>query len=353
MPFARPTLTELAERARDDLDGALPGADSRLRRSALEVLGRVHAGGLHGLYGYLDWLARQVIPDTAEQEYLERWAGVWGVARRAPAQAAGAAVFTGAEAAVVPAGSLLQRGDGVEYLTAAEAVIDGGSAEAAIEAVEPGLAGNAEAGTALQLVSPIAGVNAQAAVAEPGASGGADQEDDAQLLERLLLRVQEPPQGGAAHDYVQWARQVPGVTRVWVYPDWVGRGTVGVTFTMDGKPDDIIPTEIEVGIVAAHLEPLRPVTAELFVFAPVPTPLDLSIELTPDTAAVRAAVEAEVADWLARDAEPGAVLRLSRLSEAISAAPGEQHHRLVSPSADKQHGPGELAVPGSITWVSP
>lgn len=78
MPFQRPTLPQLIERAAADIESRLPGTDPRLRRALLGVLARTHAGAVHGLYGALDWLARQIIPDTAEAEILDRWADWWG-----------------------------------------------------------------------------------------------------------------------------------------------------------------------------------------------------------------------------------------------------------------------------------
>ena len=43
MPFARPSLADLIARAAADIEAGLPGADARLRRSNLAVLGRMHA----------------------------------------------------------------------------------------------------------------------------------------------------------------------------------------------------------------------------------------------------------------------------------------------------------------------
>ncbi len=34
--------------------------------------------------------------------------------------------------------------------------------------------------------------------------------------------------------YEQWAREVPGVARAFVYPNYFGLGTVGITFLTDG-----------------------------------------------------------------------------------------------------------------------
>lgn len=350
MSFVRPTLTELIQRAQDDIDARLPGADSRLRRSALGVLATTHAGAVHGLYGYLDHLARQILPDTADGAELERHAAIWGVTRKVATLAAGPVIATGVDGSVIPAGTVLQRPGGLEYLTLADATIEGGEATLTLAAASSGVEAVAATGAKLTFVSPVAGVGAVAIVDDAGLAGGAEAESDDQLRERLLARIRQAPEGGARHDYEIWALQVAEVTRVWVYPGWMGAGTVGVAFMLDGRPDPI-PLEDDVETVMTHLEALAPVTAELVVFAPTPVDLDIEISgLDPDNAAVRAAIEAEVTDLLFRDAQPGGTILISRLRESISQAAGESDHVLVSPTANIVHGPGELAVLGVIDW---
>lgn len=351
MSFTRPTLAELSDRVAADIETRFPGADSRLRFSVLGTLARVLAGGMHGLYGHLDFLSQQLLPDRAESEYLRRWGGVYGLTIKPATAAAGAATITGTDDTLIEAGTLLQRGDGVEYATTTDAVIAGGGATLAIAAVAPGAAGSALTGVKLTFVSPVAGVAAEAVVAAPGLTGGEDEETDDRYRARLLARIRQPPQGGARSDYERWALEVSGVTRAWVYPEWMGAGTVGVTFVMDGR-DDAIPLAADVNAVAAHLDPLRPVTADVVVFAPTPEPLDLEISgLDPDNAEVRAAVEEEVRDLLFREAQPGGAILLSHLREAISVAAGELDHVLVSPVANVTHAPGHLATLGEITWT--
>ena len=350
MPFNRPTLSTLVERARDDLDARLPGADSRLRRSALDVLARVHAGAVDGLHGFQQWISRQILPDTSEGEVLARQAAIWGLQRKAAMSASGSIRVTGANGAELPAGTALLRGDGVEYLTTAAAVLAGGAAIAGVRAVEAGRGGNAEPGTRLTFVSPVPGVNAVAQVAAGAIGGGDDQESDDALRARLLDRIRRPPHGGSRSDYERWALEVAGVTRAWVTPGVFGPGTVGLQFVADGRAN-IIPTADEVAVVQAYLDPLRPVTAELFVTAPIAFPVALLIRAIPSTAAVKAAIAAEVEDLLAREAVPGGTILISHLREAISLAAGEHDHELVQPAGNVQVGPGYLVVPGPIHWV--
>ena len=103
MPFQRPTLTDLQTQIAADIESRLPGADSQLRRSFLGVLSRAFTGSLHGLYGYLDFTSKQVFPDTAESEFLDRWAGIWGVTRKPAWPTSGTVTFTGTNGSVIPA----------------------------------------------------------------------------------------------------------------------------------------------------------------------------------------------------------------------------------------------------------
>jgi len=356
--FTRPNLPTIIERIAADIDARLPGADARLAFSNLNVLAYAQAGAVHGLYGYLEYLSRQLFPDTAEAEYLERWSSIWAVVRKAAAPATGSVNLTGTTGAVVPLGTLLQRADGRQYQSTAEVVLSSGAGGAPVVAVLAGLAGCAVAGVGLSLVSPIVGVASGAVVGTGGLTGGSDAESDAALRERLLAHIAAPPQGGAASDYVLWALQVSGVTRAWVYPQELGVGTVTVRFVRDGDVDGggpgdaLIPDASEVAAVQEHLNNRRPVTAAVTVVAPVAAPLNFVIAgLTPANSAVQAAVALELQDLLLRESVPGGTLLLSHIRAAISGATGEVDFVLTSPTANVVNTTGRMSTMGSITWA--
>lgn len=348
MPFDRPSLNEIISRIKADIESRLAGADASQRRTLLGIIAAVEAGAVHGLYGYLDWIAAQGMPDTADTEQLERWSSIWGKQRKSAAQAAGTATFTGNSGSVIPSGTVLTRADGVEYATTEDGTIVDGSAVVAVAAAEAGADANADADTKLKLTTSVAGVSSTAVAGD--ITGGADVESDADLRARLLARIRQAPHGGADFDYTAWALEVSGVTRAWVYPMELGAGTVTVRVMTDDTTEDGIPDAETVEAVQTYLDEQRPVTAEVFVVAPVAVPMNPEIHLSPNTATVQAAVEAELADMLLREAEPGATILISHLREAISIATGEADHVLVSPAADVDHGVGELATLGDITW---
>jgi uncharacterized phage protein gp47/JayE len=123
---------------------------------------------------------------------------------------------------------------------------------------------------------------------------------------------------------------------------------VGVAFVTTAGA---IPDGPLVAAVQAALDLRRPVTAAVTVFAPATQAVALTIDLAVDTAAIRAAVLAELADFFVREAQPGGTIRVSRISAAISAALGEVAHLLVAPAADIALPAGTIAVLGTVTWA--
>ena len=356
MPLARPTLAELKAQVAAELATRL-GLGALLPRGFLLPIAYVQAGRAHLVHGFLENAAKNFFPDTAESEFLERWGQIIGVGRLPAAKATGRVLFTGTNGSTIPTGTELSRADGTRYLTTESGVIAGGDDDVAVEAVEAGVGGNLSEGAHLSLASPVAGVDELVVVEPGGLGGGADQETDSAYRPRVLANLAAPKQGGAAKDYLDWTLEVPGVTRAWVLPDYLGRGTVGVTFAADEDPSGPIPPGALVDEVAAYLEDSRrPVTAEVIVFAPLEEPLTLEIHLFPNSLATREAVTASLSDLLAREGGPGSTLYLSHLREAVSIAAGEIDHEILlvngAAPADVLVGAGSLTTldPLDITW---
>lgn len=352
--FSRPTLVQLLDRIRGDINTRILGADARVRRSFLGVIARIQAGLVHGLYGYLDFIARQGIPDTAVEEYMERWASVWGIDRKAATKAEGLCDFTGNNGSFVNIGQRLQRGDSELFETAQAGIISGGIVTLLVRALKAGSSGNTEAGTILTFVNPISGFNAE--IVSGTLAGGTDTETDASLRERMLTRIQQPPHGGSMFDYINWAREFPGVTRAWATQE-MGPGTVTIRFMMDDIYPDGIPQEEDTENLDEFIQRRRPVTARLFVVSPTAKPVTFQIALLDEDGepvsdpTVQAAVRAELEDLFKREGEPSGTIYLSRIREAISIAKGEYAHVLIAPTTHVVAGIGEISTVGTITWV--
>lgn len=409
MAFERPTLAELVDRIQADFVSRLSLTGAVLRRSVVYVLSRVLAGAVHMLHGHLDFLARQLFADTSEEEFLLRQGNLFGVERLEATFTEGNVVIWGTNTTVIPIGTVLLRSDSTEYTTDAEvtiatltawvnttaytvgqlrsnsgniylctvagtsagsggptttatAITDGsvtwryiaaGSAAvtAAVTATIAAEDGNADVGTALDFESPIAGANSSCTVSTGGLEDGTDEEEIEDYRTRVLERMRNRPSAGTEADYIAWAKEISGVTRVWVNPLQLGVGTVVVYFVRDDDAGSIIPSAGEVTEVQDYIDSVRPVTADVTVSAPTGVSLNYTIEITPDNSTTRAAVEAELVDMLRRDAEPGGTILLSQIQLAVGQAEGVTDYEVTVPAADVTHTTGQIAIHGTATWL--
>ena len=346
MAFNRPTLRQLITQLQTDAEREAGAA--QLRQSNLRVLPKCFAFAVHGLYAFIDWIVRQLFPDTAETLYLERHASIQGIYRRAASYATGTLKVIRTPGASLPEGTVFLAADGVtQYRTTEEPEDD--QEDVAVQCMTVGVSGNREAGETYTLVSALPGVTAEAVGSEM--AGGAEAESDDDLRSRLLYRLQNPPRGGTATDYVAWAKEVPGVTRAWCFPKEQGIGTVVVRFATDGLTENGIPTSGMVKIVGDYIAESAPVTAATTVVAPLAKPVNFVIkDLMPDSASVRAQIEAELKSLFIREATPGEALLISHIRQAISSAAGEEDYELVSPTSDVASDSTELLVVGEVTY---
>jgi len=339
--FTIPTLEALIARIRNDLNARMGNSNALIKRSLPWVLSYLLAGVCYGMYLYQKYIARQVIPDSAEKIYLERWCRIFGVTRGAAAKATGMVIATGIAGATLPTGAIWTRNDGAEYTTTGGPYIWAapGQKDVGVEAVIAGDIGNLDydATVRLTLASPPAGMTAQAplgpGVLPVGLAGGSDEESDPSFLARLLERMQNPPQGGSEADYIAWAQAAhPTVDRGWIqnWPDsGIGHGEVKVLFVVEGTGAAVLPAAGVVATVLANINALRPVTAELTVAGPSGHAVTLagSVHMLPGYAIadVRQNILEELESMFREKAEvttAGSLVKNSWIRDAIDDAAG-------------------------------
>lgn len=377
MPFARPSLTELRNLAVQDVTtSGVPGLTGLLRLAVLRVLSWCMAGLAYSVYGYADWISRMGVPFTAQDEFLYAWAALIGIYPKPATAASGMAQFTantlpGGATPVLPMGSALTRQDGTPYVTTADGTADGsGNITVPMTATVLGAYTNCDPGTPISIAQPVTGINSGGVTAGQ-TIGGADQETDDALRTRMLAKYREPPQGGAESDYIEWALEVPGVTRAWCLPLGYGPGTVIVYPMFDdveaahgGFPQgtDGVATAEWRGpaatgdqlLVADYIYPLRPVTALNYVIAPTPFAINVTLQaLTPDSAELEAAILAALNDMFLAIGEVAGTIYPSQIYQAILAVPGIEYFTMSAPSAPLTAPAGALPIMGQLTVIEP
>lgn len=360
MSFTAPTLADLITRTRSDFRTRLGIAGALLRRFMANTLAEVWSGVVFMTHQHLTWLARQLFPHLSEDEFLVVQASLYGLTKNPATFAAGTYRFTGVDTTTVPSGTTVVLDDGSTYQTTAGGDIGDvtpGLLDLNIQADVAGVAGNLAASETMELETPITDIDSAGTV-DPtdGLVGGLDEETTEELRTRLLERWRTPPKGGNDEDYIGWAKEVSGTTRVWVHRHEDGLGTVTIRFVQDNDTVSIIPSGAEVTAVQTKIDSERPTTAEVTVAAPTLSATAFTIAITPDTTAVRAAVTAELEDLAIQDAETGdgavrGTIKLSRIQTFVGNAEGVTDYTVSVPAADVVPILGELFTVGTITWV--
>ncbi len=362
--FTPPNLDDLRKQGRDYVSANLPVRAALLPKSPLRVMSDNSAGLAFLVLLYLQNVADNLLPDRANLDWLTRWANIFlSQGPKAATYATGIGSLTGLTGTVVPAGTTYQTGSGAEALvfaTTADATLGPSPVTVPVRALTAGAAGNLDAGALLSVVTGVQGADAQVTVV--ALAGGTDAETVEELRARVLARIQKPPQGGDADDYVAWALSCPGVTRAWCSPAEVGIGTVTIRIMCDDLRASVggFPTADDCAAVKAYIDTVRPVTVkEFFVVSPIAEPVGYTVRLSPDTMALRNATEASVAALLkAKGApaysyngasQPAQTIYAAWISDAILNTAGIDYLDLTMadhamPTA------GSLAVPGTATY---
>lgn len=362
MPYEVPRLSDLSARARVLFTQSITGAVVSIWPNTYTVVAKVLAAIGFEIHLRLAWLSRQMFASTADDEWLERHGFELGLARVPAQRAIGTLTITAPDGVVIPSGITYSRDDGTIFRSRNSAIgaVAGGPLQ--FEAVVPGAAGNTEAGAVLTVVDAlgITDLGATATVAAGGLGGGSEREAKEAFRERVLARKRNPPQGGSRTDWESWTKESDGaISRVFVDSFVNDSRQVWVAFLRSDRVNGI-PTGGDVADVQAYLSDSvrRPVTARVTVVAPEPIAVNVVIAgLSPDTAAVRGAIEAELAAVFATKSVPAtpstpSVFYREWIGEAISRAGGEFSHSLTTPSGNTTLTTSpQIAVLGTVTFT--
>lgn len=330
MSFVTPDYQAIRDAILRDIANQVPdsatGEDSDFR-----VRSNATGAAIEGLYQHQAWIARQVLPDTADREVLERHASLRGITRKTATAATGTIHFTGTAGASIPIGTAANTSAGVGFVTTSAGTLDGtGNATVAAQASVAGSAGNQLATTALTLNSAPAGVQSAAMITTM--TGGTDVETDDALRARLLFVLRNPPQGGAKHDYYIWAMEVDGVANAYPYPLRRGLGTVDVVIVTTGG----VPGAPLIASVQSHINTVAPITADCLVLGPTGVSVAVTAALTLSgitLAEATSAITAVLQDYFASLA-PGDTVRRNRIGALIADVSGVVDYTLTAPAAN-------------------
>jgi len=334
--MATPTPQETREIYFSAVETELPDTNPRQQSTFLNANGKGIALVADGLHIEIENTTDQIFVRTATGEFLDLHGGEYFLTRVQATQSSGTVTAIGTITSVVPAGAILQSSTGATFTVDSEVTFAATSEVLDITSETFGEEANIEEGLTLTFESPPAGVNSSVTVDPGGLTGGIDRESDADFRQRIVLRKSLPPQGGSKNDYKIFAKEAkPELTRVFVR-SVPGSGSVRILFMMDDTYLDGIPLATDIADVFEFIndDSRRPITAQIFVEAPLLQEVDFDIKLSPNTISVQQAVEAEIKNVIRTTGTPGQPLLLSKLREAVSIAVGEDDHDITDPTSN-------------------
>ncbi|MGL5751142.1 MAG: baseplate J/gp47 family protein [Paraclostridium sp.] len=178
-------------------------------------------------------ILKLVFPQTSYEQYLEYLGECRGVFKNPATNATGVLKITGEASTYIKKNSIFSSiatddVEAIEYITLEECYIgDNGEVTVNVECNQAGTVGNAPKNTITVLVTNISGI--ASVTNESDFRNGTDIEDEENFRERLMNSYENEASSGNLAHYIQWAKEVEGVGRVYPTAEWNGAGTVKVS----------------------------------------------------------------------------------------------------------------------------
>lgn len=250
--------------------------------------GQVLADTLAPVYSDAVIIANAAARSTRTGSQLDEIDGVdLGERRNGPEGASGAVIISAG-----PGGTTILAGDvcvinGFKYQCAQTSGYADG-ATVPITGVDTGPGTNQPAGAVGKWSAPRPGCYEPVIVYQQfdgtGLSGGADDEQDAQYIQRLDERAANPPASGNDAEYQQLAEDTPtvAVQQAYTFPGSDGPGSTCLLFTLrPSQPGAArIPNDTQIAAVYAWIRGQMPASDGLYMGAIIANPVNVNLEVS-------------------------------------------------------------------------
>ena len=211
--------------------------------------------------------------ETSFGEFLDKRVKEFGVYRKLGKKANGKIIAKGKAGTVLTNGTVFLCNN-LGFVMLNDVEIGASDDICYVEALEVGKEYNLSPNQQFKIKSQIEGF--ESATNEEAFKGGIDVETDDELKSRFQKVVSNPSTSGNKYHYEEWALEVDGVGKAYVYPLWNGNGTVKVmVVSNDNKP-------VESDVVEAakyHIEESMPIGCQLTVTTPTELAINISAKV--------------------------------------------------------------------------
>lgn len=264
----------------------------------------------------IDYMPHRFFPLLAWGDDLTVAAANWGVERIGATAAIVTLAITGDVGTEIDDEVYVTSGDMIFRCSAATVGSDGTATVTAV-CTTAGANGNVPAGAITDYAEAYEGLDTVINIA--AATGGRDEENDADLLARIKARWNGVSQSGNKQDYLNWTLSVAGVSKAKVTRDTAnhpGYVYIYVVGTNNTEASSSLVSETQ-----AYIDSVRPIGATVVVSAAEAVSISVAVTATLldgyTTETVKEAMEAAVSEYLSNmdfsDAMSISYLRLADL----------------------------------------
>ncbi len=280
-----------------------------LRKRVLKVLASVIGAALYMIMLLMKKVWRNRFVKTCDIDALDGFGAEYAIPHKPPVYASGYVELNvdAGKTVDVPVETYFADPDtGSEYYTIGNAKVTSENSKVRVVASVAGNAWNQPEGVVLQFRDNVPdGVGSEVKVCAPGIVGGKSievvvngqveywGETAEEYRARLLNRVQNPPQGGSANDYKQWAERFNFVTKAFVKPNYPRINSVVVSCANFADESSAKLTEDQVNEARAYItaDERRVVTADVRVISVTPVKFQINATVSPFNDAVQESVK--------------------------------------------------------------
>lgn len=239
------------------------------------------AAELYDMSSKISFISKQIFPDTATGEYIDRHCQLKNIERKSAAHAKGKLKFFVDKPlpynVSIPKGTICTTSgpENLQYATDYSVNLYNGKTEilADATAVNAGSASNCAVGAITAIVNPPPGITS---VVNPQPfTGGANEESDDNLKKRLLRKIKNFSNGYNKSAILEEVLSFENVAKAQIVPLARGAGTVDINVAMKGNAED--------NLTLAHIEEklysILPFCLSIFTRLVLKTPVDLSLRV--------------------------------------------------------------------------
>nr|WP_306220687.1 baseplate J/gp47 family protein [Cohnella sp. WQ 127256] len=259
---------------------------------------------------------------------------------------------------IINQGDLFETVSGIQFMANETKTITG-TGTINIKAVVAGTNGNVPSNRIVQMPVTLSGITV--VINSQPTHDGYVQETDNNLRERYYIAIRTPATSGNLNHYYLWAKEVPGVGGVKVFPLERGANTVEVVII---DQNELPASQTLIDSVQEYIDPnseglgygQAPIGAYCYVIPAIGLSLDLSVTVTKDTgytdAQIKSNIESSIDSYLDSIAFVQSYVSYAAIGNAIYGADGVIDYSALTINGGISNinvGAKEVAVLGVVT----